>query len=126
MLIKMQKHRFAQDYMIIERASHVTYSDKPIKLFSEDEIKKHMQTFIETRPPREQRSVWYCTTDSGSGSTEPLKFPDGYDLNRISFIDSQGQSSEILFDGEAYLCNDEGKTIHRIRRGGAYPQAPRN
>jgi hypothetical protein len=37
-------------------------------------------------------------------------------LNQIRFLDGQDRLQVISFDGNAYLCNDSGQTIHGFKR----------
>lgn len=116
MLIKLQKTRFSTEYMVIENARHVTYRDKPLMLPSEMELRDSMSEFMDHQEDY-QRSCWYQLCDPALNEYE-LDFSNGYFVNEMSYIDSEGLARQIRFDGEAYLCNDEGKTIHRIKTGG--------
>jgi hypothetical protein len=57
-----------------------------------------------------------------SKSDENVK--GGYEINTLTFLSQEEKKKEILFDGECYICNDDGKTIHRIRRGGPMGYTP--
>ncbi len=119
MLIKLQKTRFSLEYMVIENARNVTYRDKPLFYYSEGDLLKGMQDFLGPRVGNCKVSCWYQVEEDGSGHDGyQLEFASGYAINQISFTNENGQPEEIRFDGEAFICNDDGKTIHRIKVGG--------
>jgi hypothetical protein len=121
MLIKLQKTRFSPEYFIIENARNVSYRDEPLRFTSEDEVLSSMQDFMarpETGTPS-RLSCWYQMEEDGSGHEGyDLEFAEGYAVNEISFVNSTGEWECIRFDGEAFICNDDGKTIHRLKVGG--------
>lgn len=122
MLIKLQKTRFSSEYFIIENARHVTYRETPLKFFSESELVGGMADFLNGAdgllyPLR--NSCWYQMEEDGSGHEGfALEFQSGYAINEISFVTDKSERETIRFDGEAFICSDEGKTVHRIRAGG--------
>lgn len=121
MLIKLQKTRFSREYMVIENARNLVYSDKPLMYYSEDELVAGMQKFVneEATVSAPKHSCSYQMGDDGSGHQGySLEFADGYAINSLSFDNDKGMREVIRFDGEAYICNDDGKTIHRIKVGG--------
>jgi len=127
MLIKMQKTRFSYDYLIIDSVTDIVYSDKPLTFIGETEIVGHMQKFINSDDSTAlKRTAWYQLDADPNWDLHPdeKKFPYGYAINKIAFTNARDEREEILFDGEAFICNDDGKTIHRIKRGGGLPPAP--
>ena len=47
-----------------------------------------------------------------------------YFVNEITFLNEDGYLVNLIFDGKAYICNDEGKTVHRIHRAGFVSNEP--
>lgn len=119
MLIKLQKTRFSPDYFIIENARNVSYRDKPIRYFAEDALVWEMTKFVnsEATVTAPKHTCWY-QIEEGSDLPYQVDFEHGYAVNELSFTTTQGEPEVIRFDGEAFICNDEGKTVHRIRVGG--------
>ncbi len=119
MLIKLQKTRFSREYMVIENARNVTYYDEPIYYSGEKTLFIAMQEFYNNATLGYRHSCWYQIENDGSGHEGyELEFQNGYAINRICFDNNKGEREEMRFDGEAFICNDEGKTIHRIKVGG--------
>jgi hypothetical protein len=109
MLIKMQKTRFSDDYFIIENARSVTYRDKPLSYFTEDELRAAMSDFIDGDLSKPSR--WYQMEGDGSDHAGyKLEFQNGCSINKIAFTNDASERETIRFDGEAFICNDEGKT----------------
>lgn len=52
-----------------------------------------------------------------------LYMNQSYSVSRILF-QRAGEEHEILFDGTAYVCTDDGKTLERIEAGGRYETSP--
>lgn len=130
MLIKMQKTRVSDEYFIIEDVKGITYNSIPLYFYTDAELQNGMVAFLDApRQVNELRSCWYCTTGVLAAAAI-TKYEGGYKINRISFVNADGNPEAIMFDGEAYICNDEGRTIQKIRRGGqdndnyAPPPAP--
>src|SRR5947209_5490291 len=111
MLIKLQKTRFSSEYMVIENAKNVVYRDKPIMFFSEGAMLDSMTMFVNTGAAAGSPShtCWYQTkADEPLYQGYELEFQDGYAINEISFDNESGDREVIRFDGEAFICNDEG------------------
>ena len=45
-------------------------------------------------------------------------------LNHISFAGEDGEHRAIWFDGEAFICTDEGTTVQRLHRAGFTVSVP--
>jgi len=45
-------------------------------------------------------------------------------VNELSFLNEDGYLVNLIFDGEAYICNNEGKTIHRVYAAGFVQREP--
>lgn len=84
MIIKMQLHYGSANYIIFDNASEVTYS-----------------IGTEERPPQSCLEV------------DQFYYKGGHILNRISCL-IDGEAKNLWFDGEAYICNQDGKTIQKV------------
>jgi hypothetical protein len=47
-----------------------------------------------------------------------------YFVNEIAFLNEHGYLENFIFDGEAFICNNEGKTVQRIHPGGFVRHEP--
>jgi hypothetical protein len=47
-----------------------------------------------------------------------------YFVNEISFLNEHGYLENWIFDGEAFICNNDGKTVHRIHKAGFVKNEP--
>ena len=118
MLIKIQHHRMSRDWTIFENARNVKYTDHPVGFDTLELYKEHEMAFIKTRPgandfvfkDAEGKLVW------NRGSS--------YFVNELSFLNEDGYLVNIIFDGEAFICNNEGKTVQRIHPGGFVRHEP--
>jgi len=86
-MIKMQRSSAHTDYLIFENISNINYYTKPIDVpkFGDLDITK--------------TQFWY-----NGESTE---------INRIDCL-RDGKNFTFYFDGEAFICTDEGKTVQKI------------
>lgn len=87
MLIKLQKSAGSSEYTIFDNVRIETYTNLP-------------------KPKPE--AAWEAPDLFYYESTNP------YNLNYIECFDANLKHLRIWFDGEAYICNDDGKTIHKI------------
>lgn len=122
MMIKMQKMRHSSEYMIIDGVTDIEYLNKPIIVNSDSELSELMKNFIADGKASDDsyaNSVWYNhgLSDFELEHNCENNWNDGYQVNRISYY-QDGMRLSKLFDGEAFICNDDGKTIQKIPRGG--------
>jgi hypothetical protein len=47
----------------------------------------------------------------------PPVFAQKLGVNELAFLNEQGTLENLIFDGEAYICTNEGKTVQKIHRG---------
>lgn len=87
MIIKLQRSNQHSDYLILENISHINYFTKPV------------DASLYKGAADESTHWWY------SGTTELL--------NKIE-CQRDGKDLTLLFDGEAFICNDDGKTVQRV------------
>lgn len=92
MIIKLQKEQGSKDYFIFENVKNVTYSN---------DLKAAPEAAF-TLP-----DIFYYNSEPSLQKSSPRY------LNNIE-CDYNGEHMRIWFDGEAFICNDDGKTIQRI------------
>lgn len=111
MLLKIKQTRFSNTVSVFDKISQVDYDENANTFYSQSEL------------PEESINEFLMIHEL---STAAEKFGEisfgkqtntAFTLNRISFV-SGGERQTIWFDGDGYLCNDEGKTIHKFHRGG--------
>lgn len=109
MLIKLQESADSLRYIIIDNARNIRYevcarhySDH--KEFDEDEQREYKKY---TGPLRTETRYQY-THDKPIPMSAPLA------RNLIRYESPQNAEVYLWFDGEAYICNDDGKTIQRV------------
>lgn len=111
MLLKIKQSRFSNNYTIFEKISQVSYRDGHETFYRKDDL------------PQEIADTYLMVHEYGSEAEKYGDVTFGEEtntvlqLNRISFVEN-GAYKTIWFDGDGYLCNDDGKTIHRFERGG--------
>ena len=118
MLIKIQDHRMSRDWTIIEDAKNVKYSAHPVGFgslkeyeeFERDFFIRHNNGSALVFKDSQNKVVW------NTGST--------YFVNEISFLNDQGFLENLIFDGEAYICTNHGKTVQKIHGGGFVSNIP--
>jgi hypothetical protein len=118
MLIKIQHHRMSREWTIFENARTVKYTDHPVGFDTLESYKEYETTFLIIRPgandfvfkDAQNQIVW------NPGSS--------YFVNELSFLNEDGYLVNLIFDGEAYICNNEGKTIHRVHAAGFVQREP--
>jgi hypothetical protein len=118
MLIKIQHHRMSRDWTIFENARNVKYSDQPVGFDTLESYLEYEKAFLKSRAGAngfvfknaDNKIVW------NPGSS--------YFVNELSFLNEDGYLVNIIFDGEAFICNNEGKTVQRIHSGGFVRREP--
>jgi len=108
----------SRDWTIFENARNVKYTDHPVGFDTLELYKEHEMAFIKTRPgandfvfkDAEGKIIW------NPGSC--------YFVSELSFLNEDGYIVNLIFDGEAYICNNEGKTVQRIHPGGFVRREP--
>lgn len=123
MLIKIQKFIGSNTFMVIEGAKEVEYEKEPHYFYNEKELSQYNE-----RLPG--LVVLLLVGDSIKEELLPVKsaskeslFPSNViRLNSLTYFDEDRNLIRIVFDGEAFICNDEGKTIHKIRYAEPLPQ----
>jgi hypothetical protein len=96
----------------------VKYTDHPVGFDTLELYKENEMAFIKTRPgandfvfkDAEGKIIW------NPGSC--------YFVSELSFLNEDGYIVNLIFDGEAYICNNEGKTVQRIHPGGFVRHEP--
>ena len=118
MLIKIQHHRMAREWTIFQNERNVTYSDQPVGFDTLESYKDYKMAFLKSRPGASD----FVFKDAGG----KIVWNPGssYFVNERSFLNEDGYLVNLIFDGEAYICNDEGKTVHRIHRSGFVRREP--
>lgn len=112
MLIKIQHHRISRNWLIFEDVKHVKYSAQPTGFDTLEAYEAFERGFYEK-----------------NRSGNELVFKDSHDklvwnpgsvffINELSFLNEQGYREHFIFDGEAYICNNDGKTVQKIDTGG--------
>ena len=118
MLIKIQQHIMSVNWTIFENAKNVQYSLHPqgfgtlkeYEEFERDFLTKHSNANVMVYKEANGKKVW------ASGAT--------YFVNQISFLNEQSYLENCIFDGEAYICNNDGKTVHRVHTAGFVQSNP--
>ena len=108
MLMKIQHHRMSRDWTIIEGAKNVIYSDHPIRFGTLEKDQKFEREYFEKNP---HANTLIFREESGT----PVWSSNGtYFVNELSFLNDQGYLEKLIFDGEAYICNNDGKTVQQL------------
>jgi hypothetical protein len=118
MLIKIQHHRMAREWTIFQNIRNVTYSDQPVGFDTLESYKADEATFLRSKPG----AIDFVFKNAGG----QIVWNQGssYFVNEISFLNEDGHLVNLIFDGETYICNDEGKTVPRIHRRGFVRNEP--
>jgi hypothetical protein len=97
----------------------VKYSEHPVGFDTLESYKEYEMEFLKSRPGANEfifireaggKIVW------SQGSS--------YFVNELSFLNEDGYLVNLIFDGEAFICNNEGKTVQRIHPGGFVRHQP--
>jgi hypothetical protein len=108
MPMKIQPHRMSRHWAII---GGVQYSAHPMGFDSPEAYEGFEKDFL----------AKHSTADSlvfKNGDSKVVWNPRFHLLcQRISFFD-QGVQENLIFDGEAYICTNDGKTVQKIHAGG--------
>lgn len=111
MLLKIKQTRYSNRVSVFDKISQVVYSDALVKFYEKKDL------------PQETVDVYVMAHEYG---VDAEKYGDmsfgketntAFQMNEISFT-YNGERKTTFFDGDGYLCNDDGKTIHRFERGG--------
>ncbi|MGF7212646.1 hypothetical protein GGE65_007281 [Skermanella aerolata] len=112
MLIKIQEGRFSNAYQIIENARHVRYKALPEAFWSQVAFEE-----IFKAPVQGPGDLLLNTHEDIMVGKQFPERAACLSLNNVSFV-IDGQFQSIWFDGEAFICTDEGKTVQRLHRAG--------
>jgi hypothetical protein len=118
MLIKIQLHRMSRDWTIIEDAKNVKYSSYPVgfgTLKEYEEFEKAL--FVE----QASANAWVFKDADGRVVWNP---GSTYFVNELAFLNDHGCLENLIFDGEAYICTNEGRTVQKIHKGGFVANLP--
>lgn len=114
MLLKIQKTRVSAEWVIFDNVKNVSYRSYPHTFGNEKELRDvagqpctSTMTHEGLFPPTDGDSTPFFGEDIGVW----------YCLNEVTFIHND-DFIRILFDGAAFLCNDEGKTIQKFTSAG--------
>lgn len=114
MFLKIQKNRVSAEWVIFDGIEDISYRSYPHTFGNEKELRREFEQPCTSAMTHE--------TIFPPASDEPYFFDEElgsfYCLNEIGFTDKRGQYCRILFDGAAFLCNDEGKTIQKFTSAG--------
>lgn len=113
MLIKLQEGANSLRYLVVENVKNVRYEIQTRYFANENEMaESEIREQTRAKSLRVDRmEVWYYRTN---GLPAPAPQTSGFSLNLLRF---EKDSVEYLvwFDGEAFICNDEGKTIQVVK-----------
>lgn len=120
MLIKIQEGLHSNKFIIYDNVSDVVYSDQPYYFYSSEELRKNNfsrggEMMLLVASERAMAALLGHETDIFQEWA--LRF------NVIHFTDGDGQSFCIVFDGNAYICTNEGKTTHKVKECPPIPSA---
>jgi len=135
MLIKIQTYRDSNDWEIIENVKDVKYSNEPYyfcDMESLDSRHSHISEKEGLIIYKMHRRLRDLISESKLNiqvnlDDSPFDFEtESMKLNLIQFSieNPERQNYAVYFDGKAYLCNDEGRTIHKFAESGSYTRAP--
>ena len=110
MLLKLQQTRFSSNWMVFENISNVSYRANPHMFSSAEEFEGLRNSELLTHEHN-------IPQVDGFPHALGVEANAWYLLNEIKFFDGESYR-EILFDGEAYLCTDDCRTVHKFTRGG--------
>jgi hypothetical protein len=108
----------AREWTIFQNVRNVIYSDQPVGFDALDSYKEYEMNFLKSKSGAND----FVFKEAGG----KLVWNPGssYFVNELFFLNEDGYLVNLIFDGEAYICNDEGKTVHRIHRGGFVRHEP--
>jgi hypothetical protein len=108
----------SRDWTIFENARNVKYSDHPIGFDPSESHKEYEVAFLKSRPGAND----FVFKDAGG----KIVWNPGasYFVNELSFLNEDGYLVNLILDGEAFICNNEGKTVQRIHPGGFVRREP--
>ena len=130
MLIKIQSQNNSNTFNIIDNCSEVSFSVEPEYCYSEKElnerilkISKHCMTL---HLIDESVTATLFATPIGEDVVHAkIDFSENYyRFHWIRYIDHESQPQAIILDGTAYICNNEGKTVHRLNSTGVMTLPP--
>lgn len=119
MLIKVQSHLGSNDYYIYDRVSQICYAEYPHYIYNAKELAEFSpDSSREIRLWLVQERI-ISALPLRDACTPPFAFEgEALRLNVIHYIDENGTPICLVFDGVAYICNDEGKTVHKVKAAG--------
>lgn len=107
MLIKVQKASNSLGYIIFEKLSNVVYEIYP------RDFDTYADVYNESlQVPGMLTHIFLY--DGPAPSKAKAQDSARIKVNLITYTDSEGRDSRIFFDGEAFICNDDGKTIQKV------------
>jgi hypothetical protein len=118
MLIKIQLHRMSRDWTIIEDAKNVKYSSHPLGFDTQKSYEEFEEDFFT------KYNVGNALVFKDSHSKVVWNQSSTYFVNELAFLNEQGFLENLIFDGEAYICTNDGKTVQKIHRGGFVSNTP--
>lgn len=101
---KLADNEFRDMFVLYDHVSHLIYSTKCYRIADKDNAISEVRNAI---PKNIIRIL-------SNGEPENWDYKVPFPYNRVSFIDDKGQNIQIIFNTEAYICNDNGDTIERI------------
>lgn len=117
MLLKILTNKKNRNtWLVYDNVSNVVYNEEPFRASTREEAINVLEEStlgifpngsIEEHVFEEENIIEH--TDLVEFIKSPFKY------NIISFIDKAGDNISIMFNGIAYLCNDRGNTIQKIK-----------
>lgn len=125
MLIKIQSQIGSNTFNLVENCREVSFSKDEVYSYSAKELREHIDELT-------QHYQTLFLTDEAVITTlfDPAVKPQGkeidfnelcYRFNWVKYVDEDGKPQAIVFDGLAYLCNNEGRTVHKLAESGPMP-----
>lgn len=111
------------NFVLFDHAEEVEFG--PAEVLTED---RELQDFCVFTPPATrvmrfinphvERDLF--ALQSADGESPPVIGKDRrYLINEVLFT-RKGERYRVVFDGVAYICSDEGKTLEKVYAGGGY------
>lgn len=123
MFLKVQTSNGSNEYVIIDNISEPRFNREPFHIYGYEEYIIFVSADVGYSHIchlfNEPINVGTASNTIEKPDTDSLVseyFRDGnITLNSLSYFDIQNQDNrKVIFDGEGFLCNNEGKTIHRF------------
>ncbi len=108
MIIKLQEHADSLRYLIIENAKDVRYETFARFYTDNAEFDEAMVREQGSYKGTLRTETWLHNANKPRSTKDPVS------LNFLRFVNADNAEVSVWFDGEAFVCNNDGKTIQRI------------